>query len=57
MLFTVVILTVHLEVVTVLEYWTWIHHLCLCVSAGTPPVLRGRRPEACSAHLHLPADT
>ena len=33
-LFTVVILTIHLEVASILEYWTWVHHVCIWFSAG-----------------------
>ena len=34
LLFTVVVLTVHLELATVLEHWTWLHHFAIWFSAG-----------------------
>ena len=34
LLFTVVVLTVHLELATVLEHWTWLHHFAICFSVG-----------------------
>ena len=37
-LFTIVVFTVHLEIASVLEYWTWIHHICIWCSAGSSSV-------------------
>lgn len=38
LLFTVVVLTVHLELATVLEHWTWLHHFAIWFSIGAQPV-------------------
>ncbi|KAK9845741.1 hypothetical protein WJX81_001079 [Elliptochloris bilobata] len=34
LLFTEVVLTVHLELATVLEHWTWLHYFAICFSVG-----------------------
>ena len=38
LLFTVVVLTVHLELATVLEHWTWLHYFAIVFSIGARPI-------------------
>ena len=33
-LFTVVVITVHLQLASMLEFWTWVHHLTIWGSIG-----------------------
>ena len=35
-LFTVVVITVHLELASMLEFWTWLHHIAIWGSIGGP---------------------
>lgn len=36
-LFSVVIITVHLQLASMLTYWTWVHHLCIWGGIGKLP--------------------